>query len=222
MNLQSTFASQPALSASIRKTLTNTFITVGAMWLITALTAAMARGVHMGSGLMLGLFVASLVTIFGVHLNRNNGIGLTLLGVFAGLEGVLIGPLMARYLGMAHGTELVMTAAALTAAATFGCAAYAITSRRSFSNWGGFLFAALLVLVVASIIAIFVHSTMLHLALSVAGALLFTVYLLVDISNVVTGRETNYISAALDVYLDMLNLLLNLLRIFGIVGRSDD
>lgn len=221
MNLQSTFASQPALSASIRKTLTNTFITVGAMWLITAATAAMARGVHMGFGLMLGLFVASLVIIFGVSRYRDSGIGLALLGVFAAIEGILIGPLMARYLGMAHGAELVMTASALTAAATFGCAAYAIVSRRSFSSWGGFLFAALLVLLVASIIAIFVHSTMLHLALSVAGALLFTVYLLFDISNVVTGRETNYISAALNVYLDMVNLLLNLLRLVGLWPSSD-
>ena len=222
MNLQSTFASQPALSASIRKTLTNTFITVGAMWLITAVTAAMARGVHMSFGLMLGLFVASVVTIIFVHFNRNNGLGLALLGVFSALEGVLIGPLMQRYLGMSGGTELVMTAAGLTAAATFGCALYAIMSRRSFSHWGGFLFAALLVLLVASIIGMFVHSTMLHLALSVAGALLFTVYLLFDISNVVTGRETNYISAALSVYLDMVNLLLNLLRILGILGSSDD
>lgn len=222
MNLQSTFASQPALSASIRKTLTNTFITVGAMWLITAVAAGMARGMHMGLGLTLGLVVASLVTIFGVMRFRNSGIGLALLGVFSVLEGVLIGPLMARYLGMAGGSQLVMTAAGLTAAATFGCAIYAITSRRSFSNWGGFLFAALLVFLVASIIAMFVQSTMLHLALSVAGALLFTVYLLFDISNVVTGRETNYISAALSVYLDMLNLFMNLLRILGILGSSDD
>lgn len=221
MNLQSTFATRPALSASIRKTLTNTFITVGAMWLITAVSAAMARGLHMGFPLMLGLFVASLVTIFGVMANRNSGVGLALLGVFSVLEGVLIGPLMARYLHMSGGSQLVMTAASLTAAATFGCAVYAITSRRSFSHWGGFLFAALLVLVVASILAIFIHSTMLHLALSVAGALLFTVYMLFDISEVVTGRETNYISAALSIYLDMLNLFLDLLRILGILNSDD-
>jgi modulator of FtsH protease len=221
MNLQSTFAAQPALSESIRKTLTNTFITVGAMWLITSVSAALAKGMHMGFGMMLGLFVVSLVIMFGVSRYRDSGIGLTLLGVFAAIQGVLLGPVLARYLGMSGGTELVMTAAGLTAAATFGCAMYCVVSRRSFSHWGGFLFAALLVLLVASIIAIFVQSTMLTLALSIAGALLFTVYLLYDISNVVTGRETNYIMAALGVFLDMLNLFTSLLRILGILGSDD-
>jgi len=221
MNIQSMLATRPALDESIRKTLSNTLITVGAMWLITAVVGFMTRDAQIGGGLMLGLFVASLVTIFAVHKFRNSPVGLGLLALFAALSGASLGPILARYAGMAGGTQMIATAAALTAAATFGCAMYAITSRRSFSHLGGFLFAAILVFLVASIIAVFVQSSILSLGLSVVGSLLFTVFLLYDISEVVTGQETNYISASLSIFLDMFNLFMNLLRFLGLVGSDD-
>lgn len=221
MNLQSTYAARPALDERVRKTLSNTFITVGAMWLVTAAVAFLAQGLQMGLGMTLGLFVASLATMFGVYKFRDSGVGLALLALFAALDGLVLGPMLNRYLGLSGGTELVMTAAALTGAATFGCAMYAITSRRSFSHWGSFLFAGLLVLLVASVIGLFVQSTVLHLVISAVGALLFTAYLLYDISNVVTGRETNYVTASLSVFLNMFNLFVNLLRLLGLFPGDD-
>jgi modulator of FtsH protease len=221
MNIQSAYAARPALDERVRKTLSNTFITVGAMWLVAAATAFLARGMQMGLGMMLGLFVASLAVMFGVYKFRDSSMGLALLALFAAIDGLVLGPLLRHYLGLAGGTELVMTAAGLTGAATFGCALYATTSRRSFSHWGSFLFAGMLVLLVASLIALFVQSTLLHLVISAVGALLFTAYLLYDISNIVTGRETNYVIASLTVFLNMFNLFLHLLRLLGILSADD-
>lgn len=222
MNVSNAYGSTGVLDASIRKTLTNTFIAIGGMWAITAVSSYMTLGWNMGLGGLLGLFVASLVCMLGVFAFRNSGLGLVLLAVFSALEGASLGPLLNHYLQMRGGTEMVMTAAGLTGLATFACAAYCMVSRRSFSRIGGFLFAGLIVLLVAMVVSLFVHSTMLNLVISVVACLLFTAYMLYDISAVVTGEETNYIVAALSVYLDMLNLFLHLLRILGIFGSSDD
>jgi modulator of FtsH protease len=62
----------------------------------------------------------------------------------------------------------------------------------------------------------------LNIVISAVACLLFTAYMLYDLSEVVTGNETNYISASLSVYLDMLNLFLHLLRLLEIFGSSDD
>ena len=127
---------------------------------------------------------------------RDNVVGLGMLGLFGVLEGVSLGPLVNHYLNLRGGVEIVAMSAALTGLATLACAAYCITSRRSFSRFGGFLFAALIVLIIASLVALFFPVPAVHVAISVVATLLFVGYLLYDIGEVVTGVETNYISAA--------------------------
>jgi modulator of FtsH protease len=222
MNVSSSYARNGALPAEIRKTLSNTFITISGMWVITAVAAYASTGLHLGLGAMLGLFVASLAAMFGAMAFRNSAMGLVMLAIFSGLEGMSLGPLLNHYLHLRHGAEMVLQAAGMTAVATFACAVYTMTTRKSFSRWGSFLFAGLIVLLVAMIVSMFVQSTILNIVISAVACLLFTAYMLYDLSEVVTGNETNYISASLSVYLDMLNLFLHLLRLLEIFGSSDD
>lgn len=222
MQYSNAYATGGALDASIRKTLTNTFVAVGGMWTIAAATSYLTLGWQMGLGGLLGLFVASLVAMFGVFAFRKSGVGLLLLAVFAGLEGASIGPLLNHYLQMRGGAQMVATAAGLTALATFACAAYCVTTRKSFSRIGGFLFAGLIVLLVASLVAMFFPMPMLHLTISAVACLLFIGFMLYDIGEVVSGQQDNYIIAALGIFLDMLNFFLHVLRILGIFGSSDD
>jgi modulator of FtsH protease len=222
MNNLSSFTATTPLSSGIQKTLANTFWTLSGMWGITAIASYMALDWKMGLGASLGLFVAALATLFGVFAFRKSGFGIVLLALFAGLEGLSLGPLMSHYLHLPNGGQLVLTAAGLTAVATVSCAMYCINTRKSFSRLGGFLFAGLIVLLVASLIGIFVHSTMFHLVVSGLACMLFTAFMLYDIGEVVTGQQDNYLLAALGIYLDMLNLFVHLLRILGILSSSDD
>ena len=219
---QTTYSRASALESRIQSTLTNTFIALGGMWAVTAVTSYLTLNVQMTLTMMLVLFGGSLLTLFATMAFRNSGFGLVLLAVFAGLEGASLGPLMNHYLHLHNGVQMVTTAAVLTMAATFGCALFCVTTRKSFSQFGGFLFAGLIILLVASIAGIFFHSQTFDLVVSGAASLLFVGYMLYDISAVVNGEETNYISAALGVYLDMLNLFLNLLRLLEIFNSSDD
>jgi len=209
------------LSPSIRSTLTNTFYTVSAMMGVTALTGVASLGLHLGFGASLALVAASIAVLFLVRSNQNNGMGLALLAVFAAIQGLALGPVLSHYLRMTGGPAVVASAAALTAVATFACAVYA-SRTQTFSNLGAYLFGGLLVLLVAMLIGIFVPIPAFHLAISAFGALLFIGFLLYDIGKVKSGVETNYISASISIYLDVLNLFEMLLRILGIVNSSRD
>ena len=89
-------------------------------------------------------------------------------------------------------------------------------------NYGGFLFAALLVLIGGGILQMFFHSPVLHMILTVAGVLVFLAYILFDVSRVVTGGEQNYVFAAISIYLDILNLFLYILRFLELFSGGDD
>jgi FtsH-binding integral membrane protein len=83
------------------------------------------------------------------------------------------------------------------------------------------LFAGTLVIVVAALVNLFVQMPALSLTIGVLGALIFTAWILYDVSSVVTGAQDNYISAATGLYLDILNLFLSLLRILGVLPFSE-
>lgn len=210
-----------ALPEQVRKTLFNTFVAVGIMFALTAASGWAFSGLRLGLWAVLGLFAVQLGALFAVHRFRNSSIGLALLALFSLLMGVTTGPLITHYLKLPGGASILGLSAGLTALATFGCATYAITTRRSFSQWGGMLFAGTLVIVVAALVNLFVQMPALSLTIGVLGALIFTAWILYDVSSVVTGAQDNYISAATGLYLDILNLFLSLLRIFGVLPFDD-
>lgn len=76
-----------------------------------------------------------------------------------------------------------------------------------------FLFVGLILLVVASIANLFFAIPAASLAISAAGVLLFSGFILFDISRIVHGGETNYVTATLMVYLNIYNMFTSLLQL---------
>jgi FtsH-binding integral membrane protein len=78
------------------------------------------------------------------------------------------------------------------------------------------------ILILASLANIFFAAPAMALTISAVAVLIFSGYILYDISRIVTGGETNYISATLSVYLDIYNLFINLLNLLMLLsGRRD-
>ena len=75
-------------------------------------------------------------------------------------------------------------------------------------------------LIVASIANIFLNMSVLGLTISVIGFGIFSAYLLYDLSRIVNGGETNYVSATLAVYLDLFNIFQFLLSILGFANKD--
>lgn len=209
-------ADRPALSAAIRKTLANTFITVAAMLGITAVASWAMIGQPVGLLTLVGLLIAAIGLIFLLRAVKDSAWGLVVLAAFSGIMGALMGPALTRHLELANGAQTVATAFGLTAAVVLGCAVYTLTTRRDFKHLHAILFSGLIVLLLALVLNMFLAIPALGLALSAFGALLFTGWLLYDLSEVIHGRETNYVLAAISVYLDIINLFTSLLNLLGL------
>jgi modulator of FtsH protease len=92
-------------------------------------------------------------------------------------------------------------------------ATIATVSKRDFSFLGKFLFVGLVVVLLAALANAFFQVPALSLTISAAAVLLFSAYILYDVSNIVNGGETNYISATLALYLNLYNLFSSLLHL---------
>ena len=85
-----------------------------------------------------------------------------------------------------------------------------------------FLFIGLILLVVASLANLFFAIPTLSLTLSAIAVLIFSAYILYDISQIIHGGETNYIMATMTLYLDIYNIFVNLLSLLMAFGGERD
>ncbi len=191
--------------------------TIIGAWIGVAMQFRMPFGAGMSALIYLGIAFA---LMFAIEKFKNSGMGVALLLAFTFFMGLMLSRILQVYLALKHGPEVVSLAAGGTALAFFGLAAYATTSKRDFSSWGKFLFIGLIMIVVASLANIFLQLPALQLTIAVIGCGLFSALLLFDLSRVVNGGETNYISATLAIYLDLYNLFISLLQILGF-ARSE-
>ncbi|NCA25045.1 MAG: BAX inhibitor (BI)-1/YccA family protein, partial [Betaproteobacteria bacterium] len=181
--------------------------------------AFMAESPLMSTLLMIALMFG---LMFGVSALRNSIAGVFLLLGFTFVMGVFLGPILQYSAGFANGGQLVGIAAGGTALVFFVLATIATVSKRDFSNMGKFLLIGLVMLIVASLANIFLHLPALALTISALSVLIFSAFILYDVSRVVQGGETNYVMATLSIYLDIYNLFVNLLQLLlALAGNRD-
>lgn len=213
-NPSATLSSNPATSAVLK----NTYTLLSMTLILSAITAFIGMSYPVTGWASIGIFAVSLCLLFAIRAFRNSGAGIFLVFGFTGLMGFSLGPTLNHYLSMTGGGQTVGLALLTTGAAFFGLSAYVHTTKKDFSYMGGFLFIALLGLIVVSVVSMFVQIPGLRLVLAYVSALLFSAFILYDTSRIVNGNETNYVMATVSLYLDILNLFTSLLRIFS--GRS--
>jgi modulator of FtsH protease len=114
-----------------------------------------------------------------------------------------------------------MTAFGGTASIFAALASYATVTKRDFSMMGKWLFAGVIVLLLASIANIFLGMSALSIVISVLVIAVFSAYILFDVQRIVNGGETNYVSATLALYLDVYNIFTSLLNLLGLAGDRE-
>jgi modulator of FtsH protease len=136
--------------------------------------------------------------------------------------GLMLSRMIAMVLGFKNGSQLVMTAFGGTAGVFFAMASLSSVIKRDLSGMSKWLFVGAIVLMVGGIINVFVGSTAGMMVLSMLGIGIFSAYMLYDLKQIVDGGETNYISATLTLYLDIINVFQSLLALLGIMGGERD
>ena len=102
-----------------------------------------------------------------------------------------------------------------------GQLAYTSVIKRDLSGMGRWLFAGMIAILIAAVVNIFIGSSAMMLALTALSTLVFSLYMLYDVKNIVDGGETNYIVAATQLFIDIFAVFQNLLALFGIMGGDD-
>lgn len=150
---------------------------------------------------------------FAIEKNKNSGLGVALLLGLTLFLGVLLGPLLQIALGLRNGAQLVALAAGGTATVFFAMAGIATVSKKDFSFMGNFLTVGCIVVMLAVLANIFVASPVLHLTICAVFVLLCSALILFQVSAIINGGETNYVSATLTLYMSIYNLFTSLLQL---------
>ncbi|MEO0496139.1 MAG: Bax inhibitor-1/YccA family protein [Pseudomonadota bacterium] len=161
------------------------------------------------------------VFLFGSMVNRVSvSTGQFMLYAFGALMGLSLSSVFLVFTG-----ESITQTFFVTAAAFAGLSLYGYTTKRDLSAFGTFLVMGLIGLIIASVVNIFVASSMLQFIISVAGVLIFagltawdtqrikTIYDQVAHDETLMGRTA--IMGALSLYLNFINLFMFLLQFMG-------
>jgi modulator of FtsH protease len=167
---------------------------------------------------MLVFFVGAFGLMFVIERTKESAAGVAALLGFTFFMGLMLSRLVGFVLGFKNGTTLVMTAFGGTAAVFFAMASLATVIKRDLSSMGKFLTVGAVVLMVACIANFFLQSSAMMLTILVLMLGVFSAFMLYDIKRVIDGGETNYISATLNIYLDLYNVFQSLLSLLGIFG----
>jgi modulator of FtsH protease len=209
------------------KVLRNTYWLLALSLIPTVLGAwlGVATGItrSLGGGLGMILFLGGAFGfMFAIEKTKNSAAGVPVLLGFTFFMGLMLSRMIAMVLGFKNGPELIMTAFGGTAGVFFVMASLSSVIKRDLSGMGKWLFVGALAIMVGGIINIFVGSTAGMMVISVMAIGVFSAYMLYDLKQIVDGGETNYISATLALYLDIINVFQSLLALLGIMGGERD
>ena len=216
-----------AIAPEAQKVLRNTYLLLALTMVPTVAGAwiGMQTAWIVQSSPILSFFVMLGAVIglqFAIAANRNSGLGVVFLLLMTGLLGWFIGPLLNYALALKNGAQLVGYAAGGTALVFFAMATIASVTKRDFSFMGKFLFIGMIALLLALVANMFLQIPALALTISTLVIVVFSMFLLHDLSRIVTGGETNYIMAATGVYMSLFNIFANLLQLLmALTGERD-
>jgi modulator of FtsH protease len=222
----STYTQTGSIGAAQNRVLRNTYMLLGLTLIPTVLGAVIGMQMKFSffaSSPVMG-FIAFLAIAFGffyaIERTKNSAWGVAILLGFTFFMGLMLSRIVGRVLGLSNGGQLIALAAGGTAVIFFGMSTLAATIKRDLTNMGKFLFVGMIMLLVAGFANIFLQIPALTIVLMVIAIGIFSAFLMYDINRVITGGETNYISATLAIYLSIYNIFANLLALLGITNSD--
>jgi FtsH-binding integral membrane protein len=174
----------------------------------------LALAMHVGLCITIGCFPSTMMKY---------PTNMILLGLFTITQGFFIGLMSIRY-----EAKLVLTAAALTAGIVFALSAFAMQTKYDFTGHGSYLFAALLGIFAASLLALFFPNIpQIRILIAGAALIIFCLYLVYDTQLIVGGDHRqfqfdvdDYAFAALAIYIDIVQIFQLILQLLGSFTRD--
>ncbi|MGP4123561.1 MAG: FtsH protease modulator YccA [Sodalis sp. (in: enterobacteria)] len=199
---------------STHKVLRNTYFLLSLTLAFSALTATISTLLRLPSPGLIPILVGFYGLLFLTYRLANSPIGIFATFALTGFMGYTLGPLLSMLLTSGAG-DAVILALGGTALVFFFCSAYVLTTRRDMSFLSGIMVAGFVVLLIAVISNLFLHTPALSFAISVMFILFSSGAILCETSNIIHGGEKNYIRATVSLYVSLYNIFVSLLSIFS-------
>jgi modulator of FtsH protease len=216
------------LAAQQQRVLRNTYLLLALSLIPTGIGALI--GINLNFGFMRASpMVSSIVLLaviygmfFAIEKNRESGLGVALLLALTLFLGIILGPLLQVAIGLRNGGQLIALAAGGTATVFFAMAGIATVTRKDFGFMGNFLAVGGIVIMLAVVANIFFASPVVYLTICAAFVLFSSLVILWQVSQIVHGGETNYVSATLTLYMSIYNLFTSLLQLLMAFSGNRD
>jgi protein lifeguard len=176
--------------------------------------------VRRNPGVMMVAFVVMIITLLSMAccegVRRKTPMNFIFLGIFTIAQSFMLATVSASY----KSNEVVL-AVAITAGICFALTLFAFQTKWDFTVMGGILFVAAIILLVFGFVAMIWPGKIITMLYASAGALIFSVYLIYDTQMMMGGKHKysispeEYVFAALNLYLDIVNIFLYILTIIG-------
>jgi FtsH-binding integral membrane protein len=190
------------------------------MGLVALTIGCLALGAYLGRGLSGGIgiafFLAGFACVIGLNIASARGhdqLSTTFLFGFGLLLGLALGPVLNAY--AQADPSVLWQAAGTTAAFVAGLGAYGYGTRRDLSVWGRGLFWALIGLIAFGIVALLVSIPHANVIWSVAGLVIFGGFTIFDFNRLSRAGRESAVPIAASIFLDILNVFLFALQLFG-------
>jgi uncharacterized protein len=219
-----------ATAVAFREALVRVFVWMATGLAVTALVgmvvaanADLQQAVIGNNIVFFGLIILQVALVLGMTFAAKRLSATALAGMFlvySAISGITFSLIFVVYTKESIATTFFITAGTFGATALFGA-----TTKRDLSAVGSIAFMALIGLIIASVVNIFLGSTLLYWITTYAGVLIFVALTAYDMQKIKQSAGTLAASGperdrwavfwALQLYLDFINLFLYLLRIFG-------
>ncbi len=207
--------------ADVSRVLRNTYALLSLTLLFSAAVAAASAAWALPSPGVLLTLMGYFALLFAVYKFRDRAAGLAAVFALTGFLGYTLGPLLTRTLSVPGGSQVIALALCATGVTFITLSAYVLKTRRDFGFMGGFLFAGMVIALLAGLATLFLPIPALGLAISAVVALLSAGLILYETSRIVSGGETNYLLATVGLYVSVFNLFTSLLSLFGFAGSDE-
>ncbi len=212
--------SQESVLATNR-VLRNTYMLLSMTLLFSAGTAGLSMMLNLPHPGLVITLVGYFGLLFLTNKFRNSAWGILAVFGLTGFMGITLGPMLSVYSeAIPNGNEIIMTALGATGAIFLGLSVFAITTKKDMNFMGGFLAVGTIGVFAVSMLGLFFDFSAFQMVISAVWIVVSSGWILWQTSRIITGGETNYISATVMLYVSLYNIFINLLMILGLGGND--
>ena len=187
-----------------------------------------AAGTYVGFNFIIEIFIANpaimwvllaveLILVFTARAwSTKRPLNYLLFTAFAFITGVTLVPLLASVILEFGGPDIIIKALVATTLMFTGTAVFGWVTHRNLTGLGGFLFMALIGMIIVSIVGIFIPwNNSFEMIFSGIGIVIFSAYTMYDFQRLKMASIDRPIDAAMSLYLDIFNLFIFILRLMS-------